>query len=226
VTAKGLFALIPARGGSKRLPRKNVRLLGGRPLIAWTIDAALESGVCSHVVVSTDDDEIAEAAIRAGASVPALRPAALALDETPSIDVVVHELERALERGVQLSGLLLLQPTSPFRRAQSIRDAAALFARSDGRSVVSVSPLSEHPSWCRAVDGEGCLALLPEQPFELTQLNGLIYLASPECVMQRRSLYSEPTVALVIRDRVESIDIDTALDWAFAEAVIAAGMHR
>ena len=115
-----LLAIVPARGGSKRLPRKNVLLLGGKPLIAWTIDAARDSGCFVDVLVSTDDAEIADRARAHGALVPWLRPPEFATDTARSIDVVLHALDwYERERGA-VAGMMLLQPTSPFRTAGKI----------------------------------------------------------------------------------------------------------
>ncbi|HKW84805.1 MAG TPA: acylneuraminate cytidylyltransferase family protein, partial [Burkholderiaceae bacterium] len=145
-----LLAVVPARGGSKRLPRKNVRPLGGRPLIAWTIEAAHASGVLDDVLVSTDDEEIADAARQCGAQVPWLRPAALATDTATSAAVLQHALAWYEAKRGAVSGVVLLQPTSPFRSPASIRGAVASFLgqpEDDRHAVVSVSPAAQHPAW-------------------------------------------------------------------------------
>lgn len=228
MTVGAVLAIIPARGGSKRVPRKNVKLLGGKPLIAWTIESALESGVCTHIVVSTDDAEIAEAAAAAGAPVLAMRPDELSRDESSSIAVIEHEIRQQRARGIAVDTVVLLQPTSPFRRPSTIQRGLALFARHDRRSVVSVSPVTDHPSWCRAIDANGCLRPVDEHLSlsSMGQLNGLLYIAHADHVLAHSSLYSDPTTALVINDRVESLDIDTPLDWCFAEAIIAATLQE
>jgi N-acylneuraminate cytidylyltransferase/CMP-N,N'-diacetyllegionaminic acid synthase len=228
----GVLAIIPARGGSKRVPRKNVRVLGDKPLIAWTIDAARRSGVCDTIAVSTDDPEIARAAADAGVSVPHLRPEHLARDETPSIDVIEHEIRAHRARGTSVSTVILLQPTSPFRRASTIREALSRFLLHDRRSVISVSPLTDHPTWCRAVDAdetlrsqvEGTAIAVADWIPSVHVLNGLIYVADADALLARRSLYTDPSVALVVSDRVEAIDIDTPLDWSFAEAALSASL--
>lgn len=219
-----LLAIIPARGGSKRVPRKNVRVLGDKPLIAWSIACARESDPAMRVVVSTDDPAIAEAAESAGVPVPSLRPASLSQDDTSSIDVLVYEIERARAQGHRVDAIVLLQPTSPFRRAATVRDGLARFRAGEGRSVVSVSALSEHPGWRRTVDSRGYLQGIDASAPELFQLNGLLYIARAQHVLEARTLYTDETIALEGRDRVEALDIDTPVDWAIAEAIVAAGL--
>lgn len=233
--ASRLLAVIPARGGSKRLPRKNVLPLGGRPLIAWSIEAALCSGVFDDVLVSTDDQEIAAAARAAGAQVPWLRPAELASDTATSAAVLQHALawyER--ERGTA-EAVVLLQPTSPFRRAASIRDAVAAFRAQDAggprAAVVSVSPAAQHPAWCFRL-GQGA-AMEPLLGWDALQrrsqdlepayaLNGCIYVLPAALVRDGGALLRPGTRAFVMSDPRESLDIDTAEDWARAQDIAAA----
>lgn len=218
------LAIIPARGGSKRVPRKNVRLLGDKPLIAWSIECARASDPSMPIVVSTDDPAIAEVAERAGVPVPSLRPAELSQDDTSSIDVLVYEIERRRAQGHRVDAVVLLQPTSPFRRASTVREGLARFAAGEGRSVVSVSALSEHRSWCRTVDARGYLQAIDALSPETFQLNGLLYIARAQHVLDARTLYTDETIALEGRDRVEALDIDTPADWAIAEAIVSAGL--
>lgn len=228
-----LIAVIPARGGSKRLPGKNIRPLGGRPLIAWTIDVARASGCFERVVVSTDDLLIAEVARNAGADVPWLRPVELATDTAVVADAVVELLQRLKSEGqVEPTGVALLQPTSPFRSIQTIRRGCDLYRQYACESVVSVSPVSEHPYWMRKVDADLILKpfidLKPEQAIARSQdlppvyiVNGLFYLAHPRTLFDTGTFYSKNTHALVIEDPLEAIDIDTIIDWKLAEAVLA-----
>ena len=137
------LGLITARGGSKGIPRKNVRMLAGKPLIAWTIEAALHAGVLDAVVVSTDDEEIAAVAREAGAEVPFIRPPELAKDSTPGLDPVLH----ALDALPSYDAVLLLQPTSPLRSPDDIRACLRLAAESVAASVVSVCEPQAHPFW-------------------------------------------------------------------------------
>ena len=153
-----LLALITARGGSKGLPRKNVLPLAGQPLIAWSIQAAQAAACRPRVVVSTDDEEIANAALAHGAEVPFLRPAHLAQDDSPHIDVIlhaVHWLEH--QRGYRPTWVLLLQPTSPLRLAQDIDQFLALARAQEANSVVSVREAPCHPYLAQTIDGRGRL---------------------------------------------------------------------
>jgi CMP-N,N'-diacetyllegionaminic acid synthase len=225
-----LLAIVPARGGSKRLPRKNVLPLGGKPLIAWTIDAARESGCFVDVLVSTDDPDIAEAARAHGALVPWLRPAELATDTARSIDVVTHALDwYQRERGT-VAGMMLLQPTSPFRSAATIRDAAVRFLELGADApVVGVSPAQNHPAWTFSVEGSrmqpfcgwDSLKLRSQDLLPAYTLNGAIYVSTPARLRATRSFYAEDMHALVMTDHAESQDIDTAEDWERAEQLLS-----
>lgn len=224
-----LLAIIPARGGSKRLPRKNVLPLGGKPLIAWTIDAARESGCFVDVLVSTDDAEIAEAARAHGALVPWLRPAEFATDTARSIDVVLHALDWYERECGAVAGMMLLQPTSPFRTAATIRDAATRFhVLGADAPVVGVSPAENHPAWTFSVEGSrmqpfcgwDSLKLRSQDLPPAYTLNGAIYVSTPARLRATQSFYAEDMHALVMPDRAESQDIDTAEDWARAERLL------
>ena len=138
------LALIPARGGSKRVPRKNVRVLGGRPLITWTIDLARSIGPGIDVIVSTDDLEIAEVSSTAGLTVRTLRPGYLSSDTATSLDVALYELDTYEAAHGKPDGLILLQPTSPFRKVQTVRRGLDLFVQ-EGRAVVGLSAARTHP---------------------------------------------------------------------------------
>ncbi|CAA7603172.1 3-deoxy-manno-octulosonate cytidylyltransferase [Acididesulfobacillus acetoxydans] len=131
-----ILGIIPARGGSKGIPRKNIRLLGGKPLLAWTIEAALEAGCLDRLILTTEDEEIAAVGRKYGCEVPFLRPAELAQDSTPGIEPVLHALRWLAEReGYRPDYVLLLQPTSPLRRAEQIRECAArMLAKQFGSS--------------------------------------------------------------------------------------------
>lgn len=227
-------ALITARGGSAGLPGKNIADLGGRPLIAWTVEAALGAPSVMRVIVSTDSEEIAEAARRAGAEVPFLRPAHLATSEATSIDVALHALDwlAAEERPDGGSGepewLLLLQPTSPFRTAQDIEAAIALVGvHPEARAVLGVRE-GAPPNWLLRVDVEGRATPWIEGAPSGTRRqdegalyvpNGAIYLARSEALRRDRSFRAVPAYAyLMPPDR--SLDIDTAWDLEVARATL------
>jgi CMP-N,N'-diacetyllegionaminic acid synthase len=223
-----IVGLILARGGSKRLPNKNLRILGDKPLIAWTIETANASRAFSRVIVSTDSRDVADVSQRYGAEIPWLRPPQLSTDCSPSIDSVMHALEQMSEDLHHVDGIMLLQPTSPFRSTTTIESAVEIFRTHNLGSVVSFSRVDISPEWCFRIDETRLTPLLDwnavtlrSQEIKQTfQLNGLIYLASPSHLSRYRSFLSPETVPLFSNDLDEIIDIDTASDWECAEQVI------
>jgi len=218
-----------ARGGSKGLPHKNVRPLAGKPLIAWTIEAAQRATALERVIVSTEDEEVAAVSRRCGAEVPFQRPAALARDETPGIDPVLHALEwlRA-HGGYAPRWVLLLQPTSPLRSAEDINAAMALALKRKAEAVVGVTPVQHHPYWLKelAADGRLTHCVSPQQATLRRQelppryvVNGAVYLGRRDVVTARRSFYTERTFGYVMPPE-RSLDIDTAWDFHLAELVL------
>ena len=215
------LALIPARGGSKGIPRKNIRDIAGKPLIAWTIEAALAAKGIAQVVVSTDDEEIAEIARAWGAQVPFLRPAELATDEAPGIAPVLH----AVEQLPQHEALVLLQPTSPLRSVADIEAVLALGASAD--FVVSVTAASENPAWMYTLGPAGRLeryAALDDVTRRqdgpaIKVLNGAIYYCKTEALLRERRLVGEGTLGYEMPPR-RSVDIDGLLDMKLAELLL------
>ena len=223
-----ILALITARGGSKRLPEKNIRLLGGRPLIVWSIDVVKGiPGICD-ILVSTDDSAISEVARNAGALVPWLRPAELATDTASSIDVCLHALNWYENENGKVDGLLLLQPTSPFRTRDTVLRGIELFRVHERRPVLGVSPAKSHPMWCLKVEGEtmrpfmdgGGLNLRSQDLPPAYAVNGAFYLISPDDLRSHQSFYDDAVVPLVISSQDESLDIDTESDWKMAERLV------
>jgi CMP-N,N'-diacetyllegionaminic acid synthase len=218
-----VLALIPARGGSKGIPGKNIRPIAGKPLIAWTIEAALRSRLGGAVVVSTDAPAIAEVACAAGAQVPFLRPAELASDTSPGIDTVFH----ALEQMPDFDAVMLLQPTSPLRSTEDIDGCLELAEREALDSIVSVAPCEIHPAWTYAVDDAGRLRpLLPGSTATRRQdlpdafaLNGALYFARRPWLTARRTLLADDTRAYPMPIE-RSLDIDTPWDWRLAEFLL------
>ena len=150
IQGESVLGVIPARGGSKGVPRKNIRLVNGRPLIAWTIEAALGSAYLDRVIVSTDSCEIADLAIKLGAEVPFLRPAELAADDTPGVAPVLHAIESLPE----YSWVVLLQPTSPLRTEKDIDAAVHIYRERNKKSLASINVMSEHPYECIELNNE------------------------------------------------------------------------
>jgi len=230
-----ILALIPARGGSKRLPGKNIKPLNGLPLIAWTIRSAQQSGVCAAIQVSTDDPRIAEVATQYGAEVPGLRPAELSTDTATSVDVALHALDCYERKDGAIDGLMLLQPTSPFRRVETIREGVRLFERYNaGRPVVSFSPALTHPNWCFKTAADGMEPFLGWEAINgrsqdlvpAWALNGAFYLVSPEHLRNHRSFLTADLLPLLLTDPQENIDIDTQDDWLAAVKFIGEASKR
>lgn len=219
----GVLALIPARGGSKGLPGKNTRPLHGIPLIGWSIQAARGSRHVSRVVVSSEDVNILQVAREQGAETPFVRPAELAQDETPGMDVVLHAL-------AQLPGfewIVLLQPTSPLRQARDIDAALELCLNSGAPACVSVRAADDNPWWMFSLAQDGRLdAFLPadQRPMRrqdlpsLYALNGAIYAARTDWLQQTKSFLTHETVGYVMPPE-RSVDIDTLFDFRLAECL-------
>jgi len=212
-----VLALITARGGSKGLPRKNVLLAGGRPLVAWTVQAALKAESVDRVVLSSDDDEIMAAASAAGCEVPFRRPPELANDQASSMDVVIHALS-------ELPGydyVMLLQPTSPLRTSSDIEAAFKCLRDHDAPACVSVTEAEQSPYWMYTLSGDDRLYSIfePQPNFSRRQdlppvyvLNGAIYIAKIDWFLKTRSFLCPETVAYKMpKDR--SLDIDDATDF-------------
>jgi len=222
------IAVITARGGSKGLPRKNALPLGGRPLIAHTIAAALDSGCFATVVVTTDDSELAEISTRAGAEL-VHRPAHLATDGASSLDALRHALcERP---GHQL--FALLQPTSPLRTAHHVREAFALLASSAARTCVAITAMHHPPQKC-LVKRDGRFVPLfdhaqltaPRQRLEPTfRVNGAIYLGYVDAFLASNDLFEQPLSCYEMSE-LDAVDIDSADDLALAEFLHARRASR
>jgi CMP-N,N'-diacetyllegionaminic acid synthase len=225
----GIVALISARGGSKGVPRKNVLPVAGKPLIAWTIAAALGSRQIDRLIVTTDDAEIAEVSRLHGAEVPFLRPAELARDESPVIDAVEHAL-RWLEHDSRTMPeyVVLLQPTSPLRTTADIDGAVALAKSRNADAVLSVCEASPHPYLTRRIEANGRLedfldlAAKPvrrqDYPPAYT-LNGAIYVNRVAPLLASRCFQPPGALAYVMPPE-RSCDIDTPLDLKVAELLL------
>lgn len=220
-----ILVLITARGGSKRLPGKNVRSLGGKPLIVWSIDVVKGLPDICDILVSTDDPAIAEVARNAGAHVPWLRPAEFATDTASSVDVALHALDWYETENGSVDGLMLLQPTSPFRTRKTVSRGIDLFRQYDHRPVIGVSPAASHPMWCFKVEGaamrpfiDGGGLHLRSQDLPLAYVvNGAFYLIAPHDLRQHQSFFTDATTPLIVERPKEAIDIDTEWDWRMAE---------
>ena len=222
---KTFLAVISARGGSKRLPRKNVLNLVGKPLIAWTIEAAKSSKYIDHFIVTTDDQEISEISKKYGAEVLA-RPDELASDTSSSVDVALHAIE---VQDQNYDYLILLQPTSPLRTGQHIDEAIKLLFTNDANAITSVCETSHSPLWANTLPEDGCMAdfiheeVKDRQSQELPvffQLNGAIYIVNIESFKRNKSfIFASDNYAYVMSEK-HSVDIDTELDLEIASLLI------
>lgn len=227
-----MLAVIPARGGSKSIPRKNIKDFLGKPLLAWTIQSAQESGVFGQVVLSTDDAEIARVGQALGANVPFLRPAELAQDATPTAPVIGHAVKwMQTHAGWTPDWVVVLEPTSPGRRAFHIREAVALLQQSDADTVVSVSAVPHHyvPAKLLKLGDDGTVSGIggthPRAMIHRRQdlpayyaFDGLIFACKTELVLQDPpTLWGDKVLAYVV-DRKYSLDLDQPEDWVAAEA--------
>jgi CMP-N,N'-diacetyllegionaminic acid synthase len=224
-----MLALIPARGGSKGLPGKNIRPLLGKPLIAYSIEAALKAESVSRVVVSTDAEGIAEVARRYGAEVPFLRPAELATDTALALDNYVYTLNRlSVESGSKIEELIVLLPTAPLRDADDIDAAVTIFKSKQADAVISYFEAPHPVQWYRFIDAAGVVRpVLPEgdhlanrQKERVSYLpNGAIYIFKSVLLIKQRTYYSDKTFAYIMpADR--SVDIDNLFDFELAEFLL------
>lgn len=222
-----VLGLVPARAGSRGVPRKNVRPLAGQPLLRWTTDAALAAPSIARVVVSTEDAEVAALAVACGADVPFVRPPELARDETPMLPVVLHAV-RALEaEGDAYDAVCLLQPTCPMRRVEDIEQCIAALRRSDADAVVSVRPVPHayHPAWTFLRDGDGVLA--PSQGTRCAPVarrqelptayhrDGAVYVTRRAALDGPGGLYGARAIGVEL-DTPPGVNIDDLRDWAEA----------
>jgi CMP-N,N'-diacetyllegionaminic acid synthase len=229
-----IFGLIPARGGSKGVPRKNIKLLAGKPLLAYTAEAALAAHGLTRVMLSTDDEEIAAVGRACGIDVPFLRPAELAQDTTPTLPVVQHALRWLLERGESFDALCLLQPTNPLRSARDIEACLELFLAQRADTVFTVLrvPAEHNPHWVYFKNDDGSLRLSTGEPAPIPRRQdlptafhreGSVYLTRTEIILEQNSLYGARVLGCEIEPS-RSVNIDTAEDWQRAEALLSGSL--
>lgn len=229
-----MIAIIPARGGSKGLPGKNIRPLLGKPLIEYTVESAMKAKSISRIIVSTDSPEIADVARRSGAEVPFLRPNHLATDTALAIDTYLFTINK-LRNSDQLNieEFIVLQPTSPLRTSEDIDNAVTIFREKEADSVISVVE-AEHPvQWYKQINQKGVLhdyltdgSLGNRQELVKTYLpNGAIYILKYELLLTMRTYYSEKTYPYIMPKK-RSIDIDELFDFHMAEYLFLEGKSR
>ena len=225
-----ILAIIPVRGGSKGVPGKNIKLLGGKPLLAYTSELALQSKYLTEVIVSTEDEPIGEVAKSLGVQVPFMRPMALAQDDTPTIDVLIHALEWYKNQTIFFDAVCLLQVTSPIRTLEFLDKAIEKFIISGCDSLVSVLkvPHEYNPHWTFEVNAEGNLKIatgeaeiIPRRQELPTAYHrdGSIYITKTDVLLKEHSLYGKST-AFIESDPDFYVNIDTMEDWEKAEEMI------
>ena len=219
------LAIIPARSGSKGVKDKNIKLLNGLPLMGYSIKAAIDSKMYSHVMVSTDSQEYAMVAEKCGAEVPFLRSDALAQDKSSSWDAVKEVIQKYLELGIEFDTVTLLQPTSPLRDANDIQNAFKIFKEKEANSVVSVCVVEHSPLWSNVLDKDYSMVHFAES-IKMNanrqmlptyyRLNGAIYLVKISVLNDIGNLYANHCYAYVMTQK-KSVDIDSMDDFEYAE---------
>jgi len=218
------IAIIPARSGSKGLKDKNIKLLNGKPLIAYTIEAAKKSGIFDEIFVSTDSEKYAEIAKEWGASVPFLRSEELSSDTASTWDVIKDVLEHYKKLGNEFDTAALLQPTSPLRKSEDIKLGYFLMNKKKANAIVGVCEVSHTPLWCNTIPEDGSLnnflskdlVGLPRQSLPTYyRINGALYITKVAYLMSTDDLYQSGCFACVMK-KENSVDIDDAMDFMIA----------
>lgn len=228
-----MLAIIPARGGSKGIPRKNMAFLFGKPLIQHTIEAAQQSQTVSRIVLTTDDAEIAALGASLGLDTRYQRPPELAKDDTPMAATLAHCLHWAQQAYGACDEFMLLQPTSPLRTAKDIDAATRLYRESNKNSLLSVNAMTEHPYECLELKSEGWAYLAKDAtgasrrqdyPNAYYYINGAIYITQTKKFLRTEKIIDEDSVCFYPMARERSVDIDEAVDLLVAQALLSQSM--
>jgi CMP-N,N'-diacetyllegionaminic acid synthase len=220
---KTFLAIIPARGGSKRLPRKNVLDLCGKPLIAWSIEAGLESQYIDKIVVSSDDDDILEISEKFGSNT-IKRPDELANDTATTFDAIKHTIDNV----EKFDYIVLLQPTSPLRGSKHIDEAIELLESKNADAVISVCEMDHSPLWSNTLPEDNSMnsflreEILNKRSQDLEKyyrLNGAIYISKSDKLLEEKSFFLKDNIFAYKMDRESSIDIDEEIDFRVAEVL-------
>jgi CMP-N,N'-diacetyllegionaminic acid synthase len=228
-----MLVIIPARGGSKGVYRKNIRMLGGKPLIQWTIESALKAKSIDKIIISTDDDEIADVCRSIGIEILFMRPKALAQDDSLAIDNYLYTMGRMInEFGYARDEFVVLLPTVPFRTSADIDGAVEVFYKNNADSVISCNQLSHPLDWIFSIDQHGIIErknnkatdkLMNRQDSEPVYIpNGGVYIFKYTLLKENYNYYSDKSFAYVMPEE-RSIDIDTEIDFGFAEFLVSRG---
>lgn len=229
INGKTFLAIIPARGGSKRLPRKNILPLLSKPLIAWTIEAALKSIYIDEIIVTTDDSEIMGIAKKYGAVTPFLRPKILSNDTAGTFDVIKHAVDYYSKVGKTFDYIILLQPTSPMRTANHINEAISIINEKKADAVISVTEMEHSPLWSNILPDSGNMSgflhddVLNKRSQDLDvyyRLNGAIYICEIKKMLAEESLFLKNNVFAYKMEKNVSVDVDDKLDFEFCEYLL------
>lgn len=224
-----ILAIIPARAGSKRLPKKNSRILIDKPLIQWTIEAALSCNLLDNVMVTTDDPFIADLSKKLGAETPFLRPDVLSQDRSTTFDVVEHTIEYYKTIGDLYDYILLLQPTSPLRNTSHIRESIELLNEKSADAIVSVCKTEHSPLWANTLNDDGNMDCFLSQDIknrrsqelpDYYRLNGAIYLVNVKRLLAEKTMFISNNIYAYKMPIKDSIDIDEELDFIIAETIL------
>ncbi|WP_299266783.1 acylneuraminate cytidylyltransferase family protein [uncultured Psychrosphaera sp.] len=229
IYGKKVLAIIPARGGSKRLPKKNILDLAGKPLISWTINAALSSQFIDKVMVTTDDKDIADISRLAGAEVPFMRKKELSSDTASSIDVALDVINFYEDKGDNFDSIILLQPTSPLRTSSNIDEAIEMYHFNQANYVISVAECDHSPLWCNTLPSDFSLkGFISEkviskrsQDLEMYyRLNGAIYICNIKEIRNNNSFFSDNNSFAYVMKKENSVDIDDEFDFMYASLLV------
>lgn len=229
LNGKRVLAIIPARGGSKRLPKKNILPLGGKPLIGWTIEVAQSSQNISTVMVSTDCSEIATISESFGAEVPYLRSAKLSNGHASSVDVVLDAINFYETQGEKFEYILLLQPTSPLRTSKDIDNAMDMLNSKAATGIISVVECEHSPLWCNTLPNDNSFyGFIPKKVMtkrsqdleSYYRINGAIYLIETTYFKEVKNFFNGPDIYAYIMEKSHSVDIDDEFDFKLAESLI------
>ena len=222
---KKILAIIPARSGSKGLVDKNIKKLNGKPLIAYTIEATKKSNIFDQIIVTTDSEEYATISRQYGAEVPFLRPSKLSLDNTSSMDVIIHVLDELKKQGKVYDCFMLLQPTSPLRTKDDILNSVKMMFDKNANSIVSVCEVDHNPLWSNTLDQTLSLDEFIKEDGNIRRqelptyyrLNGAIYLSNTNSFLENKTFYKKSFA--YIMSKQNSVDIDDELDFKLAELI-------
>lgn len=225
INGRSILAIIPARGGSKGIPRKNIKSLAGKPLVAWTIEEAKKSKYIDRLILSSEDEEIINIAKEWGCEVPFVRPADIARDETAGIDPIIHALNELPGYDI----VLVLQPTSPLRKVEDIDQGLEFFEKESASVCVSISEITKTPYSMFLLDTQNRLHRIIDQKEifhrrqDLPQVympNGALFISKTKYLQQRKSFYTEDTIGFImVKERAH--DIDDKIDFLFVEFMMA-----